>query len=126
MKKFMMTLAAVLCCAMTMTLFTACGDDEQDSVSNYAGYNVTAKGNGFIGLMIVQNMQDALTTGMPLDGKMCKRDDAKAIKICDEVAKKSVSTASCEIELTVTPFGNGTENKTITLQTYVFTPTWQH
>ena len=31
MKKMMMTLAAVLCCAMTMTVFTACGSDDDDS-----------------------------------------------------------------------------------------------
>ena len=125
MKKFMMTLAAVLCCAMTMTSFTACSDDEQDSVSNYAAYTVTAQGSGMLGLMIVEDMQEALKTGMPLDGKTCKRNDEKAISICDEVAKKSASTAYVEVYLTVTPFGNGTENKNITLKTYVFNPTWQ-
>jgi hypothetical protein len=31
MKKMMMTLAAVLCCAMTMTVFTACGSDDDNS-----------------------------------------------------------------------------------------------
>ena len=30
MKKNLMTLAAILCCAMTMTVFTACGDDKDD------------------------------------------------------------------------------------------------
>ena len=30
MKKFLMTLAAVLCCAMTTTVFTACSDDENE------------------------------------------------------------------------------------------------
>ena len=30
MKKILMTLAAILCCAMTMTLFTACGDDDDE------------------------------------------------------------------------------------------------
>ena len=29
MKKYLMTLAAVLCCAMTTTVFTACGDDDE-------------------------------------------------------------------------------------------------
>ena len=29
MRKTMMTLAAVLCCAMTMTVFTACGSDDE-------------------------------------------------------------------------------------------------
>ena len=31
MKKFMMTLAAVLCCAMTTTVLTACGGDDKDT-----------------------------------------------------------------------------------------------
>ena len=31
MKKSMMTLAAVLCCAMTKTVLTACGDDDDDN-----------------------------------------------------------------------------------------------
>ncbi len=31
MKKMMMTLAAVLCCAMTMTVFTACGSDDDNT-----------------------------------------------------------------------------------------------
>ena len=30
MKKMMMTLAAVFCCAMTMSVFSACGDDESE------------------------------------------------------------------------------------------------
>ena len=33
MKKFMMTLAAVLCCAMTTTVFTSCGDDEEGDIN---------------------------------------------------------------------------------------------
>ena len=31
MKKFMMTLAAVLCCTMTATVFTACGSDDDNN-----------------------------------------------------------------------------------------------
>lgn len=31
MKKFFMTLAAVLCCWMTMTVFTACTDSDDNS-----------------------------------------------------------------------------------------------
>ena len=33
MKKFMMTLAAVLCCALTTVVFTSCGSD--DDVRDY-------------------------------------------------------------------------------------------
>lgn len=31
MKKILMTLAAVLCCAMTMTVLTACSNDNDDN-----------------------------------------------------------------------------------------------
>ena len=33
MKKFFMTIAAVLCCAMTTTVFTACGGDGDNSTT---------------------------------------------------------------------------------------------
>jgi hypothetical protein len=31
MKKYLMTLAAVLCCAMSSMMFTACGSDSDDN-----------------------------------------------------------------------------------------------
>ena len=31
MKKILMTLAAVLCCWVTITVFTACGDDDDNT-----------------------------------------------------------------------------------------------
>ena len=34
MKKYLMTLAAVLCCAMTMAVFTACTSDNDDNPAN--------------------------------------------------------------------------------------------
>jgi len=40
MKKIMMTLAAVLCCAMTMTVFTACSSDDETSYSTTYHYRV--------------------------------------------------------------------------------------
>ena len=51
MKKMMMTLAAVLCCAMTMTVFTACGSDDDN----------TKDGNG-------QKTQEEVEPGKLLSG----------------------------------------------------------
>ena len=34
MKKIIMTLAAVLCCAMTMTVFSACSSDDDNNKDN--------------------------------------------------------------------------------------------
>ena len=36
MKKILMTFAAVLCCAMTMRVFTACGNDDDNNTSTSA------------------------------------------------------------------------------------------
>ena len=115
-----MTLAAVLCCAMISTVFTACSNDD-DSVSDYAAYTVNPSGN-FSGncLAICEKMRDALKTGMPIENNVCKRDDAKAIRICDEVYKSATATAHFKIVLQVTPFGNGLDNKSINLKTYDF------
>ena len=122
MKKLMMTFAAVLCCAIISTVFTACSKDNE-SVSDYAAYTVNPSGN-FSGncLAICQDMRDALTTGMPLDQKTCKRNDAKAISICDQVYQNTTATATAhfKIVLEVTPLGNGMDNKTTTIKTYEY------
>lgn len=121
MKKIMMTLAAVLCCAMISTVFTACSSDDNDSVSNYAAYTVNPSGE-FSGncLTICEEMRNALQTGMPLENNVCKRDDAKAIRICDEVYNKTTATAHFKIALDVTPFGNGVNNTSTTIKTYEY------
>lgn len=123
MKKMFMTFAAVLCCVMISTVFTSCGKDDDDSVSNYAAYTVNPNGK-FSGncLAICQEMRDALQTGMPLNNNVCKRDDAKAIRICDEVYKKTTgtATASFNIVLDVTPFGNGVNNTSTTIKEYKY------
>ena len=38
MKKIMMTFAAVLCCAMTTVLFTACDKLEEEGMNNGADF----------------------------------------------------------------------------------------
>ena len=120
MKKIMMTLAAVLCCAMISTVFTACSNDD-DSVSDYAAYTVNPSGN-FSGncLAICEKMRDALKTGMPIENNVCKRDDAKAIRICDEVYNSTPATAHFKIVLVVTPLGNGVNNTSTTIKTYEY------
>ena len=40
MKKILMTLAAVLCCAMTTTVFTACNNDDENEPREYT-YNIS-------------------------------------------------------------------------------------
>lgn len=121
MKKLMMTFAAVLCCALISTTFTACSSDDGDSLSDFAAYTVNPSGE-FSGncLAICEEMRAALKTGMPIDKNVCKRDDAKAIRICDEVYKNTIATAKFKIVLDVTPLGDGIYNQSTTIKTYEY------
>lgn len=128
MKKILMTLAAgrlvltiAFCCAMISTVFTACSSDDDESVSDYAGYTVNPqdqiRGNC---LAICTKMREALKEGMPLGNNVCKRDDAKAIRICDEIYNSTPATAHFKIVLVVTPLGNGVNNTSTTIKTYEY------
>ncbi|MBR6152225.1 MAG: hypothetical protein IKQ25_13160 [Lachnospiraceae bacterium] len=125
----MMTLAAVLCCAMISTIFTACSKSENESISDYAAYAVKVYAGSSINTNcddVVEQMKEALDKGM--DGKMsgsteddkciCKRNDQKAISICDEAFQKANRSGHFSIVLQVTPFGNGLNNKTTDLKLY--------
>jgi hypothetical protein len=129
MKKIMMTLAAVLCCAMISTIFTACSKSENESISDYAAYAVKVYAGSSINTNcddVAEQMKEALDKGM--DGKMsgsteddkciCKRNDQKAISICDEAFQKANRSGHFSIVLQVTPFGNGLNNKTTDLKLY--------
>ena len=120
MKKYLMTLAAVLCCAMISTMFTSCSKDEE-SISDYAAYTVNPDGT-FSGncLTICEKMRDALEKSMPLDDRIGTRDDEKAIRICDEVYKNTNATAHFKIVLSVTPLGNGVNNTTTEIKIYEY------
>ena len=129
MKKILMTLAAVLCCAMISTIFTACSKSENESISDYAAYAVKVYAGSSINTNcddVAEQMKEALDKGM--DGKMsgsteddkciCKRNDQKAISICDEAFQKANRSGHFSIVLQVTPFGNGLNNKTTDLKLY--------
>ena len=116
-----MTLAAVLCCTLTTTVFTSCSE-EGDSISNYATYDVNPKGEFAKTncMNIIEAMRAALKSGMEYNNGLCKRDDARAIRICDDIYKKMTGSGHFKIVLEVAPFGNGLENKAITIKTYEY------
>ena len=130
MKKILMTLAAVLCCAMISTTFTACSSDsDNESISDYAAYDVKVYTVSSINSNcadVVEQMKEALNKKM--DGKMsgntdddkcvCKRNDQKAISICDEAFQNATRSGTLSIVLKVTPFGNGLNNETTDLKIY--------
>ncbi|MDO4197197.1 MAG: hypothetical protein Q4D33_13745 [Prevotellaceae bacterium] len=61
MKKYLMTLAAVLCCALTISVFTSCGGDDDESTNqpqNPAGDNTPKKVMMVFGFYATQDMMD--------------------------------------------------------------------
>ena len=84
MKKFLFTLAAVLCCVMVSTMFTSCSKDDD---SEFGSYYAETVGDNYFGDLVCNQMDNALSSAF--GNKMFyKRDDKKAIRVCDEVAKK--------------------------------------
>lgn len=85
MKKIPMTFAAVLCCAMMATVFTACSsDDDSDEIVKYWAETV---GDNAFGNQVCSQMDAALSSAFG-SSVAYKRDDSKAIRVCDEVANK--------------------------------------
>ena len=80
-----LTLAAVLCCAIMTTVFTACSNDNDgDEIVKYWTETV---GSNAIGDQVCAQMDAALSSAFG-GGVAYKRDDSKAIRVCDEVANK--------------------------------------
>lgn len=120
MKKYLMTLAAVLCCAMMTTVFTACGsDDDGDEIVKY--WAEPAGDNAF-GRQVCSQMDAALSSAFG-SSVAYKRDDSKAIRVCDEVANKvrDVELIGTINLMVVFPSSdpNATNNKKV-IKTYKF------
>ena len=116
------TFAAVLCCAVISTVFTACSS-ENESVSDLAAYTLGSKGDERTITSsncqeIMDKMKNALIVGLGDEHCICKRDDDKAIRICDQVYNSVTPVGYFVIELKVTPFGNGVNNQSIVIKKY--------
>jgi len=71
MKKMMMTFAAVLCCAMTMTVFTACGNDDDDNTQKPDNTPVTVQMNYVVETtQATLNIADVTVEYYDADGKI--------------------------------------------------------
>ena len=114
MKKILMTLAAVLCCAMTTTVFTACGDEnltpessvagayqywvELDMMSSYGYYQTEAS-----------TLKNSLNLAVGLDGNIYKKtyfsnQDKQMKAACEEVVAQYPNLQS--LLLTFKLYGN--------------------
>ena len=121
MKKIMMTLAAVLCCAMISTVFTSCSksDDEPDLYYYQASGNISAVNAGMGGLFIITDyttaIQQAVGTGSTT------QNDQKVISACDAVYSSHKAEYGTSISGTVkivrTKLGDNSET---TIKEYTY------
>ena len=85
MKKIMMTLAAVICCAMISTVFTSCSksDDGTDLYYYQASGNITAVNTGMGGMFVVTDYTTAIEKAVGTGATA--QNDQKVISACDAV-----------------------------------------
>ena len=100
MKKYLMTLAAVLCCAMVSVLFTSCSKDDDNSGSDMYSYvasgNVTVK-DAFV--VPLTDYTDAIKSSV--GSGLVKQNDQKVIQACDAVYAKHKSVYGSSISGTI-------------------------
>ena len=121
MKKYLMTLAAVLCCAMVSVLFTSCSKDDDNSGSDMYSYvasgNVTVK-DAFV--FPLTDYTDAIKSSV--GSGLVKQNDQKVIQACDAVYSKHKSvygsSISGTIQITRSKLGNSNSEQVIKEYTY--------
>ena len=96
MKKFLMTLAALLCCVMTTTVFTACGDEDTPTTYRYQ-IALDKRSSQFVDQILYnateeKDVLDALNQAIKYDGTVYthyseKQDDL--MKAACEAVKKA-------------------------------------
>ena len=83
MRKIIMTLAAVLCCAMTTVVFTSCNKlDEEGMNDNAAYYSYRAQSSNFDYQDAVGPFNTAIRFSVGLE-PILGGDDDKVIEACD-------------------------------------------
>ena len=96
MKKYLMTLAAVLCCAMVSVVFTSCSKDDDNSDSDLYSYvavgGATVK-NSFV--VPLTDYTDAIKSAV--GSGLVKQNDQKVIQACDAVYTKHKSDYGTDI-----------------------------
>lgn len=85
MKKYLMAAVALICMTMTCVTLTACSSDDDEEV--FVRYNAETVGDNAFGSIVCGHMDQALSSAFG-SNVAYKRDDSKAIRVCDEVAEK--------------------------------------
>lgn len=120
MKKFFMTAVALICMTMMCVSLTACSkDDDDDAVVRYSAVTV---GDNLYGQMVCNEMDAALASAFG-SSLAYKRDDSKAIRVCDEVAEKVRDNSligTIQLEVTFASADPYADNETKIIKTYQF------
>lgn len=120
MKKYFMTAVALICMTMMCVSLTACSkDDDDDAVVRYSAVTV---GDNLYGQMVCNEMDAALASAFG-SSLAYKRDDSKAIRVCDEVAEKVRDNSligTIQLEVTFASADPYADNETKIIKTYQF------
>jgi|GEM_PF-6326081 len=120
MKKYLMAAVALICMTVFCISATSCSSDDDDDI--FVRYDAVTVGDNLFGQMVCNEMESALKTVFG-SGSAYRRDDSKAIRVCDAVAEKvRDNNLVGTIQLTVTFASTDphADNKTNVIKTYKF------
>ncbi len=121
MKKYLLMLAAILCCAMVSVVFTSCSKDDDNSGSDM--YSYVASGNATVKDAFVVPLTDYTDAIKSAVGSgLVKQNDQKVIQACDAVYAKHKSdygsSISGTIQITHSKLGDSNSEQVIKEYTY--------
>ena len=124
MKKFMMTLAAVLCCAMTTTVFTSCNSEEEHPVT----YSYEVKMVNAIRYFPneANQLQTAFNSAVGTNGTVYSyhksNQDSKMKSACDAVKKQCTDIKSVYMKFDLIRIASavGSEDVSTVIASYEF------
>lgn len=122
MKKYFMTAVALICMTMMCVSLTACSKDKDDDDDAVVRYSAVTVGDNLYGQMVCNEMDAALASAFG-SSLAYKRDDSKAIRVCDEVAEKVRDNSligTIQLEVTFASADPYADNETKIIKTYQF------
>ena len=120
MKKYFMAAVALICMTMMCVSLTSCSsDDDDDAVVRYTAVTV---GDNAFGDIVCNEMDAALASAFG-SSIAYKRDDSKAIRICDEVAEKVRDNSligTIQLKVSFASANPNADNESKIIKTYQF------
>ncbi len=130
MKKFLMTFAAAICCAMSVTMFTSCGDDDNSSNGTGGGSTVSDTIPASVKIKMSFSETEAMLKYCDItvkynDGTGEKTDTVKSTEWSKTLSSKLPATFTFKKIITVRDSAGMASNENITffagsLYTYAF------